>query len=70
MGALILAGLVGVLPLQPIVLSAVAAELRLAPLALVAGLVAGYAVLGVMLSLLTTAIGLELDMPRIGAAAM
>ena len=68
MGALILAGLTGVLPLQPIVLGAVAAELRLAPLALVAGLVAGYAVIGVMLSLLTTAIGLNPVMLIVAAA--
>jgi len=78
MGTLILAGLAGVLaslsrcvlPLLPIVLGAAAAEHRLAPLALVAGLVAGFAVLGLTLRPLTTAIGLDPDILRVGAATL
>jgi cytochrome c biogenesis protein CcdA len=76
--ALVLAGLAGVLatlspcvlPLLPVVLGAAAAEHRLAPLALVGGLVTGFAGLGVLLGLVAAGIGLDPDILRLGAALL
>lgn len=78
MGTLLLAGLAGilaslspcVLPLLPMVLAAALAEHRLGPLALAAGLAASFAAVGIGLSLVGFAAGIEPDWLRVLGAAL
>jgi cytochrome c biogenesis protein CcdA len=78
MATLLLAGLAGilaslspcVLPILPIVLAAAAAEHRLGPLALAAGLAVSFAGAGLLLGLAGFALGLEAEALRIGAAVL
>lgn len=77
-GALTLAGLAGVLsvlspcvlPLLPIVLGAAAAEHRWAPVALAAGVAISFTVLGLFVSTVGFAIGLDAALFRVVAAVL
>ena len=59
-----------VLPLVPVVLSGAAAESRLAPLSLSAGLALSFAAIGIFAAMIGFAIGLDLDVFRQAAAVL
>lgn len=59
-----------VLPLLPIVLAAAAAEHRLAPLALAAGLTLAFTVIGLFVATIGFSIGLDMDLFRTVAAVL